>query len=118
MTTPAPPDLTFPIEGGNLVSKDEAATWLRLVLSSAQPEIEADLDAAIAEASEYVRRLVDRANDPAWDETNAPRVLKAAVRVYLENVMRPGLDRQGDEWKKTLDTIERLVKQHRDSALA
>jgi hypothetical protein len=127
MTVPTPPTLVFPIEGGPLVSQDQALAHLRLVLSSAQPEIQADLTAKIAQSSEAIRRFVDHANDPSWDETSAPKCIQQAVLLHLgcawdhrgdTGAAPSGMSGARDAWAGTWETISQVLMQLHDPAVS
>jgi hypothetical protein len=128
VTTPTTPALVFPIDGGLVISKAAATNHLRLVLSSAQPEIEADLDLKMAQASEAIRRYLDRSNDPAWDATSAPACVQQAALLHLgcawDHRGDTGAAPSGttgparDAWAGTWETIGYVLRQLRDSAIA
>jgi len=115
---PAPPPVAD--LGPDLVTVPEAATYLRVVLSTAQPDITADLTRLVGFASNAIRDYLKDRNDPAWTDTTAPPRVRDAVLLFVGNRWEHKGDdgAPNDTDAAVWDAIDRVLKRSRDPAYA
>jgi hypothetical protein len=100
-----------------LVTLAEAKTHLRIVATDTASD--ADISAKLAAAEERVFATLGAAADPAWDATTAPRLVRHAVLILLDAFMeRRGGDEGGEELRKALEVVDRLLGLYRDVSVA
>ena len=98
-----------------LVTLAEAKARLRITDTAS----DADLDAMLAAAEEYVFAKLGAAADAAWDATTAPRVVRHAVLLMLDAFNeRRGGDESGEHLKKAMVTVDFLLGLYRDVSVA
>jgi hypothetical protein len=108
-----------PLTGAPLVDPATAAINLKLA-TPLPPDWATDLTRQIQAASDAIRNYLKSGNDPTWDATSVPPIVAAAVLVYLTNTWTHRGDdgAPSDSDAAAWMTIERLLKQQRDPAVA
>jgi hypothetical protein len=121
MTTPIDPVPPAVADlGPDLVTVAEAATYLRVVLSTAQPDVTDDLTRIVGAASDDIRDYLKGRNDPTWDATTAPKRIRDAVFLLIANRWENKGDdgAPNDKDAACWDAIDRVLKRSRDPAYA
>ena len=102
---------------GPLLTLAEAKAHLRIVDTDTAHD--ADITAKLAAAEEHVFANLGAAADPSWDATSAPRMVRHAVLILLDAFYeRRGGDEGGEELRKALETVDRLLQLFRDVSVA
>jgi len=100
---------------GPLLTLAEAKVHLRIVDTAS----DADITAKLAAAEEQVFAKLGAAADPSWDATSAPRMVRHAVLILLDAFMeRRGGDEGGEDLRKALEVVDRLLALYRDVSVA
>lgn len=102
---------------GPLLTLVEAKVHLRI--PSTDTASDADISAKLAAAEERVMATLGAAADPSWDATSAPRLVRHAILILLDAFMeRRGGDEGGEDLRKALEVVDRLLALYRDVSVA
>ena len=100
-----------------LVTLAEAKVHLRI--PSTDTASDADITAKLAAAEEQVFAKLGEAADPSWNATTAPRTVRHAVLILLDAFYeRRGGDEGGEDLRKALEVVDRLLALYRDVSVA
>jgi hypothetical protein len=102
---------------GPILTLAEAKIHLKVVPTDTSKD--ADITAKLAEAQEYIFATLGGAADPSWDATSAPHVVRNAIKIALDAFMeRRGGDEGGEDLRKALEVVDRLLVKYRDVSVA